>query len=304
MNVKLLTISFALLSVILGKQVAAQEDVIQQQMDRVNQILQQVQERTGANVPKINVQNEKEGQLSSNPFSREKASDQRTSDSQLQTPSQEKPKVEIGSSRINIDVNGKSFSIPRINGQGGQVFGGTLPNSVKDFGLNTEARTGLKSAFAYEKFANSLLKFKQQEFEKSEVFMTDAIHDLPSKTLALQHFSLVLFQNGKYDLASEAAYDSLAARDPFDWATIKAIYGNVQPYNESYKSLQKAAQANPDSTAIRFLLGYHHLMLGHHAHAVAELKFVSSKLENDPVVAKLLSLTQEKKSGPPMPNGN
>jgi hypothetical protein len=62
--------------------------------------------------------------------------------------------------------------------------------------------------------------------------------------------------------------------------------------------LQTSAAAADASASTQFLLGYHHLMLGHRKHAAQVLEHVLTRLPNDPVIQRTLTISQQL---PPQP---
>ena len=251
----------------------------QDHIDRVNQILGQIQNRTGVNIPQVKSNTNPET-LKGNPF----AVTQTKSYS-----SGNQPSVQIGPANITIDLNGKSFSVPRTNQSPG------VSKQLVSSGNN------LRRAFAYQQFAQALIAFKKQDYQTAESQMKSAMSDLKSDPVVQQNYAMVLFQNGKYSLAAQMAYEALQSQQPFNWQTIQGLYGETGAYSKSYAALQQAAKSSPNKAEVRFLLGYHHLMLGHRQHAASEFQFVQSKLKSDPVVNALLQKTKSDQNQPPKP---
>lgn len=287
-----------------------QQDSVEKQLDRVNQILGQIQNQTGAALPQIELGNGG----SVNPFSRGASHVPATAvdaPSVTSSPGQtgsraDRPGVSIGPDTINIDVGGQTFSIPRTASPAGVYPEGNLARntpSLSGGAVGDAIGAGLKKAMAYEKFARSMAEFKRGNFPESGRLMADAVGDLGLADPVLQHHSLVLFQNGKFAQSSAVAYDALRSSAPFDWPTIQSLYGDSRSYAAAYRSLQEAVRKDSDQVELRFLLGYHHLMLGHNQHASAEFSTVQSRLNNDPVVAALMRAAQVTPTPPPAPIG-
>jgi tetratricopeptide (TPR) repeat protein len=84
-----------------------------------------------------------------------------------------------------------------------------------------------------------------------------------------------LFAEGKYEQAAGATQAAMQMLPEDKWGVVIAnyaeLYGNVQDYTDQVRALEAARKANPDSPALRFLLGFHFGYLNYPKQAVTEL---------------------------------
>ena len=48
-----------------------------------------------------------------------------------------------------------------------------------------------------------------------------------------------------------------------DWNTLYGFYGDVKPYTDQVRALEKYVAEHKSDPAARFVLGYQYLMMGH-----------------------------------------
>ena len=70
-----------------------------------------------------------------------------------------------------------------------------------------------------------------------------AVHDL---------LMLSLFASGDYRGAAMEAHAAASLGQPIHWDTLYSYYGNVTPYTEQLRKLEKDVAANPNDPAARF----------------------------------------------------
>ena len=84
-----------------------------------------------------------------------------------------------------------------------------------------------------------------------------------------------LFAEGKYEQAAGATQAAMQMLPEDKWGIVIAnygeLYGNVQDYTDQLRALEAARHSNPDSPALRFLLGFHFGYLNYPKQAVREL---------------------------------
>ena len=83
-----------------------------------------------------------------------------------------------------------------------------------------------------------------------------------------------------------------------DWQQLRSYYDRNERYTNQYEALQQAARQPGSDVSTWFLLGYHHLMLGHHEHAAQVFGAVLKRLPEDPVSKHMLAISQQ---APPRP---
>lgn len=199
--------------------------------------------------------------------------------------------VEVGPNQVRINAAGMDIAIPRVGGVN------TNLRPVPGVGI-TGARPAdaLEQAAFYTAFADATRAFRNADYPSAITKMETASK---AKLANFDQFnSLCQFAVANYPKSAEYAYAALARNQVWEWRQLRANYGNPDFYSQQYLALQKAAQQPNADVSTWFLLGYHHLMLGHRDHAKAVLTVVQNKLPNDPVTRNLLELC---KQAPPMP---
>ena len=63
------------------------------------------------------------------------------------------------------------------------------------------------------------------------------------------------------------------------------LYPGVDTYTDQLRALEAAARANPNSTTIRFLLGYHYMVQGNQEAAAAQFENVVKLQPNETLSA-------------------
>jgi hypothetical protein len=100
--------------------------------------------------------------------------------------------------------------------------------------------------------------------------------------------SLALFAKGEYGPAAEAAHATVALGPIADWPRLYGYYNNRDRYEQHFNALKEFAAENPQAPEGHFLLGFHHLMMGHRDsakdHFAHYLKLVDHQ---DPIGVKL-----------------
>ena len=75
------------------------------------------------------------------------------------------------------------------------------------------------------------------------------------------------------------------------------LYPNIDVYTAQLRKLEAFVQANPASTAGRFVLAYHYLTQGHIDAAVAQLKQVAALAPQDKLSAQLAQAVRQARRG-------
>ena len=217
--------------------------------------------------------------------------------SSLAVPATANPTVEVNGADINIMAGGHSFSVPRI-ANGVAVGPGVLGSSSPSVNL-AAASNAVQQAQQWRNFATAVQSFRGAEFSNAANLMSQ-INPTPSRSPALDQFhSLCSFASGQYQQSAEYAYAALAQNQSvYDWNQIRGYYRDSNDYAKQYRALQlKAAEPEADES-VQFLLGYHHLMLGHRQQSAKLFMQVLSRMPQDPVVKQVLSISQQ---APPVP---
>jgi tetratricopeptide (TPR) repeat protein len=275
-----------------------------QDLDRINEIVNQA--RGLANLAGSEKSNQKENAPQNgngpstdqhplaNPFAR--GADSKTAGQPTNQPS-----VGIGSDGIQIDAGGRKFTIPRVGGswEGNDIdphMAAPAGNAAANYGSLLD-RTGnataaLETANNYRVFAAATQLFRNADFSAA----LDTIEQVKptDNTGPIEQFhALCRFANGDYAKSAELAYSALAKTPIYSWEQLRSYYGDPKSYAQQYQQLQGEVANHPSDPTMRFLLGYHHLMLGHRQHAAREFEFVLTQLPNDPITKNLLSISQQ-----------
>ena len=99
---------------------------------------------------------------------------------------------------------------------------------------------------------------------------------------------LSLFASGDYR-ARPWRHAAASLGQPMHWETLYGFYGDIKPFTEQLRKLEKDVAAKPNDPAARFLLGYQYLMMGHNEAAKTELTESLLKAPRDRLAANLLT---------------
>ena len=100
---------------------------------------------------------------------------------------------------------------------------------------------------------------------------------------------LGLFAMGDYrGSAMEAHAVAAMGRIP-DWAAVYGLYGNVQPYTDQLRKLEKFVDQHPTAAEGRFLLGFQYMIAGHKDAARDQFAQAVKLTPRDTLAAKLLT---------------
>ncbi len=100
--------------------------------------------------------------------------------------------------------------------------------------------------------------------------------------------ALERFQTQDYARAAALAHTSLTAGRCWNWQGLRQLYDSREPYVEQLRKLEETVSKYPDAPELRFLLGYHYLMLGHDAAAVDQFRHVAESLPEEKLPAAVL----------------
>lgn len=148
--------------------------------------------------------------------------------------------------------------------------------------------------------------FKAGNYEAAHRDLRHALVDDPDNGMLVMMLAQTLFALGQYDEAAGATQGAMQMLPEEQWGFIvenyAQLYGNVQDYTNQVKALEKARDEQPDSPALRFLLGFHFGYLGYPKHAVRELDKGLTLAPEDIGAVKLRELFAAKwPEAPPLP---
>ncbi len=204
--------------------------------------------------------------------------------------------VALSGSNIRVNAGGMQIDIPRVGG------GGTYPVAGAAVGVPATgaiASSAMQTAQQWKSFADAVSSFQGGNYGNATSLMAQASPTTTSLP-GVNHFhALCTFAEGNYDRSAEYAYAGLAQGQPiFNWDQLRGYYKDPAAYAEQYQILQTKAAAADASASTQFLLGYHHLMLGHRKHATQVFEHVLKRMPNDPVVQHTLTISKQL---PPQP---
>ena len=275
-----------------------------QDLDRINEIVNQVRGLADdAGEQSVRVQaigvNEPGKTPRKNPFSVEP-------NTPIGNDSSTPPAVDVGPEAIRINAGGRQFNIPRLGtGYKDSNIDVARAPALKN-GMNVEGRTGqptnlgaaLETAKNYRIFSDAVREFRNGKYALALTIMKQ-FNETKSDGIADQFLALCLFAQGDYLKSAESEYAAASQTPLFHWEQLRSYYGDPGAYGQQYQRLKDVVADKDSNHSLRFLLGCHHLMLGHRESASREFEFVLTKLPNDPVVRRLLRISQQI---PPAPN--
>lgn len=144
----------------------------------------------------------------------------------------------------------------------GPLVAGPSTSSVEGYGGNDDP---------FDFHSRARAEFSQGDYRKATYFAAHATVDEPRNPHVHLLYSLGLFALGEYRGAAVESHAVMSLGKLPDWNTVYAFYGNVEPYTNQLRALEKYARLRPQSPEARFLLGFHYMMIGHANEAKVEL---------------------------------
>lgn len=221
----------------------------------------------------------------------------------------EKPAVDISDSEIRINVGGREIVVPRNGSASGNISGATPPINgqtpvpvIDGSGNVTVEHAGnVVSTRAWQEFATGMEAFSHADYSRAVQHLTLCVEANPQDTTPHPFVSLALFAVGEYDRSAEYAYSAAGNSPQWTWDQLRSYYGQNADYPRQYEQLQLVVRQPQSSVSARFLLGWHHLMLGHRDAAATELELVARQLPGDPVISRWLEFARQPVVSPPAP---
>ena len=175
----------------------------------------------------------------------------------------------------------------------GDIYGGYGPNVmpyatayVPSDDAAVPPETGDDASAFY---AQGLAAFRQGDYGNATRLAGHAAIDDPRNPDVHILTMLGLFAMGEYRGAAMEAHAVAALGRIPDWQKLYGFYGNLEPYTEHLRKLEKFVNANLSAPEGRFLLGFQYLMEGHKDAAKGELLHALKLTPRDPLAAKLLT---------------
>jgi hypothetical protein len=137
-------------------------------------------------------------------------------------------------------------------------------------------------------FAAAREAFAQGDLDASLQAISLAALQSPQNQDVHEFHSLVLFAKGDYCKSATVAHVVLEAGPGWTWNTLQAFYTSPEIYTEQLRRLEHFANEHPSDANVRFLLGYHYLMLNHADSAQRQLAQVVEIEPKDKLAANIL----------------
>lgn len=281
-----------------------------QDLDRVNQIVDQARGLADA-VRGQSIQSRKIG-LPYNPFRSAVKGEEKASG--IGIAPNRGIGVGIGQNDIQIEAAGQRFNIPRVSGNSTprgfqtpdtvdpQMAGNTIPprnqsgrilNSYGPYpgigngigvgiGAGLEAEKAMEYARQAQMFSKASKEFANGNHEAALQTIQPALMKERNFVPYSEFFSLVYFANGDYKTAAYYAYPLSLTSSSLSWKKIRKYYNGSANYEKHYQQLQLAARTPNADASVHFLLGVHHMALGHREEAAKAFELVIATMPNDP----------------------
>jgi len=155
---------------------------------------------------------------------------------------------------------------------------------------------------ALERFDAARAAFKQGDYASAQKLVEQAIELLPQDATLHEFRALTLFAQKQYQEAAAAVYAVLSAGPGWTWETLAPMYPNSATYTEQLRALESYVSANPKSSAARFLLAYHYLVVDEPPEAVKQLQTVVKLSPDDQLAKQLLQAFSKPDTETPKPS--
>ena len=153
------------------------------------------------------------------------------------------------------------------------------------------------SDIAARDFDSAREAFRAGDYETALSLTDRAIKAQPSDEVLHEFRALTLFAMKDYSAAAATIHSVLAVGPGWDWATMAALYPEVEVYTGQLRALENHAKAHADEPAPQFLLGYHYMTTGHPDAAARKFAQVVKLEPKDRVARDLLALVDKPKDG-------
>jgi tetratricopeptide (TPR) repeat protein len=153
---------------------------------------------------------------------------------------------------------------------------------------NGPAQEGAGGTIGQQYLAGARDAFRQANYSDALRLAGHAAVETPRDVDVHNLLMMAMFAAGNYRGATMEAHAAASLGQPMHWDTLYAFYGDVKPYTEQLRALEKFVAANPSDPGARFLLGYQYLMMGHNDAAKTELTKSLLQAPKDRLAANLL----------------
>jgi hypothetical protein len=153
------------------------------------------------------------------------------------------------------------------------------------------AGTGATTADADDSdaFAAARAAYAQGDLNSALQAISVAAMQTPHDSDVHQFHSLVLFAMGNYCKSATVAHAVLEAGPGWTWDALCSFYPTPDIYTGQLRRLEHFVSDHPSEADVRFLLGYHYLMLDHGDSAERQLSQVIALEPQDKLAANILT---------------
>jgi tetratricopeptide (TPR) repeat protein len=138
-------------------------------------------------------------------------------------------------------------------------------------------------------YTQGLAAFRQGDYGNATRLASHAAVDDPQNPDVHVLAMLGLFAMAEYRGAAMEAHAVAALGRIPNWPTLFGFYGDVKPYTEQLRKLEKFVDEHPDAPEGRFLLGFQYLMAEHKDAAKDQFLKALKLTPRDTLAAKLLT---------------
>jgi hypothetical protein len=113
-------------------------------------------------------------------------------------------------------------------------------------------------------YAQARAAFYAGNYQEALQNINQAAQAMPGDEDVHQFHALVFFAMGNFQPAAAVAHTVLDSGPGWNWSVLQSFYPSPDVYTKQLRALETTISEHPDQAALRFLLGYEYLMLGHY----------------------------------------
>jgi tetratricopeptide (TPR) repeat protein len=176
---------------------------------------------------------------------------------------------------------------------GGGLGGNYAYNYAQPIIVTTSATTS--ADVVSRDFDSARDAFTAGDYDTALKLVDRAIKANPSDEVLHEFRALTLFAMKDYNGAAATIHSVLAVGPGWDWATMGALYPDVETYTGQLRALENHTKQHANEPGPQFLLGYHYMTTGHPEAAAKEFASVVKLQPKDRVAKDLLALVDKPK---------
>ncbi len=196
-----------------------------------------------------------------------------------------------------------SGALPTTSGQGAGPVPTPTPQDTQSATPST-GPTSVDDLTAADFAGQGEIDFKAGKYEAAARNFRHALVDDPTNAGALMLLGQALFAAGQYDEAAGATAMAMQALPQDKWGVVvqnrQQLYGNPADYTTQVRALEKARDAQADSPALHFLLGFQYAFSGAPDQGVPELDKTLQLQPKDQMAKALRDLMAGKTGAQPL----